>query len=384
MVDVHYLTFNSIQSGVGASQVWPYVESLVQTGLRVRLTTFEPSVPTPEHQAQVRSLGVHWQWHPFGPAGPLGGIARVAQLARDVRASDGRVFHARSDIPAATAALASRRPVVWDMRAFFADQRVATGALRRNGVIYWLLRVVARVAASRAVAIVVLADRAKEVLAQRYGQAVADKAMTVPTCADLERFVPTPLPSRPPLVVLFSGTMNAYYDQTTQAAFARELKRRIPTKVVLLGASGHVTRALLDLAECREAVPFDQMPAELAGAHVGLSLCRSDAGISLAAAMPTKIGEFLASGRPVVVNAILGDMAAIIQHHRCGVVVASQSTEAVATAAEELLVLLADPELPARCRAAAEAHFSLHQAAHDLLEVYAAAGVSLRGEDPTA
>jgi glycosyltransferase involved in cell wall biosynthesis len=86
--------------------------------------------------------------------------------------------------------------------------------------------------------------------------------------------------------------------------------------------------------------------------------------------MPTKIGEFLASGRPVVVNKDLGDMGHIVRQFDCGVVVADNSDTELERTVVELDRLLDETSLAERCRDAAVAHFNLEHAVDDLFEIY--------------
>ena len=88
------------------------------------------------------------------------------------------------------------------------------------------------------------------------------------------------------------------------------------------------------------------------------------------ASMPTKVGEFLASGRPVVVNAGLGDLEGLLATHDCGVVIDGDSDDALERAADDVERLCADVDTPTRCRALAEAHFDLGTAVTTLIEVY--------------
>ena len=88
------------------------------------------------------------------------------------------------------------------------------------------------------------------------------------------------------------------------------------------------------------------------------------------AAMPTKIGEFLASGRPVVVNPGLVDAAGLVERSDCGVVYGRSPSTGVTEAVDRLELLLTDPDLPGRCRSLAEAHFDLDRGVDRLLAVY--------------
>jgi hypothetical protein len=105
-----------------------------------------------------------------------------------------------------------------------------------------------------------------------------------------------------------------------------------------------------------------------------LSVCRDDAGASLLAAMPTKIGEFLASGRPVIVNPGLVDAAGLLERHECGVVFGSAGHLRVGEVVDQLERLLADPATPERCRSLAEVHFNLDRGVDSLVGVYSAFG----------
>ena len=101
----------------------------------------------------------------------------------------------------------------------------------------------------------------------------------------------------------------------------------------------------------------------------GMAVCRIDVGPSLTAAMPTKIGEFLACGRPVVVNKGLGDMDLFIQEFDAGVIL-DGSPENLLDGANKLASLLLDPETPFRCRALAEKYFSMEKGSVKYLELY--------------
>ena len=75
---------------------------------------------------------------------------------------------------------------------------------------------------------------------------------------------------------------------------------------------------------------------------------------------PTKFGESLAAGVPVIVNSGIGDTEEIIRRNRVGVVVDDLSEIGYEKAAEELMGLLGEGEaLRRRCVSVAERSFSL-------------------------
>lgn len=374
---VTYLTMDALAEGVGASQVLAYVERLARDGVDVRLHSFEKSAPPPAIDARLRGVGVVWHPHPFGRHGGRGGLGRVMRGALAIR--DAELVHARSDLAAASALLARTERWVWDVRSLWSDQRIAIGALREHSPEHRVLQRVERSAARRARAVVTLTEAVIPVLESRHQVDIRSKAHVITTCVDLDRFEVTPLPPANPVVAMLAGTLNRYYDVPSMIDLIRVWRRRrdVRLEVVAPGITPWDEELQAVGAHPARSNP-DEMPGRIASAHLGLSVCRMDAGASLSAAMPTKIGEFLASGRPVVVNANLGDAGRLVEEHAVGV--ALSPTVGIEEAVDRLEALLADPATAERCRSVAEAHFDLERAASSLIGIYAkvAAGALLQ------
>jgi glycosyltransferase involved in cell wall biosynthesis len=112
------------------------------------------------------------------------------------------------------------------------------------------------------------------------------------------------------------------------------------------------------------------MPARLAGASAGLFFLAR--GSSELGCSPTKIGEYWATGLPVVTTPGVSDTDELIGRFRCGVIVADHTEPAYQRAGAELRALLSDPDLGGRCRAAAEAHYALEPACDRQIGLYRA------------
>ena len=368
---VTYLSMDPLTSTVGSSQVVAYIERLAHRGVEVDLVTFEHAV-TPEMTESLSSLGVTWRPQRFGIHGPIGGLGRVLRAARAVRGV--AVVHARSDMAAAATMLAGVDRWVWDVRSFWADQKVASGVIRKGSWSERVMRLVESRAAQRSTAVITLTRSAVTELDRRYGGVVSPKARVITTCVDLNRFQASPMPKMP-LRVLLAGTLNRYYDVKAMLDLVAELRRRRPVEFVVASPGDTDWEDELDAVEASRvsATPFE-MPALVSSCHVGLSVCRDDAGSSLLAAMPTKIGEFLASGRPVIVNPGLVDAAELLRGNRCGIAYGSSVVMDVVNAVDQLGELLADPGTTERCRSLAASHFDLDRGVDSLFGVYAALG----------
>jgi glycosyltransferase involved in cell wall biosynthesis len=363
-----YLTVDSIAEGVGNSQVVRYVERLALRGVDVTLHSFEQAAPTAELKQRLESAGVVWRPHRFRP-GASAGLARVAQGAALIVRAD--LVHARSDMTAASAMLARRPAWVWDVRSFWREQRMALGMLEAGSPQERTMRLIEGAAARRSTSVVTLSQSAAEVLGTRFGPDVAAKSHVITTCVDLDRFSCSSPPPAPPVRFLLAGTLNLLYDVPCMLRLVRRMRSRCPAEITVLEptpspweddfkAAGTVPRRAEATA----------MPAEIAAHHIGLSVLRSDIGPSNRAATPTKIGEFLASGRPVVVNAGLGDMDELLARFDCGVVMPDNGDIGLDAAVEDLGRLLSDAGTPERCRALAEEHFNLDLGVDQLLVAY--------------
>ena len=92
--------------------------------------------------------------------------------------------------------------------------------------------------------------------------------------------------------------------------------------------------------------------------EVGRYLAAADFGISFIrrcfskiSSSPTKIGEYLGAGLPVVSSAGIGDLDRLLEGGEVGVLVDDLEQAGYQTAARDVLALADDPEARERCRA---------------------------------
>src|SRR5947209_9589487 len=178
--------------------------------MEVTLHSFEKEGAEPALRGRLADAGVRWRAHRFLPGGPLGGVERVGLGAAVVARAP--LVHARSDLAAASCLLARPKAWIWDMRAFWREERIEQGLLRPGSPEERVMRSVEERSARASSRIVTLSQSAIDELARRYGDAVAAKARVITTCVELDRFAASPLPARPPVRFLLAGTLNHLYD----------------------------------------------------------------------------------------------------------------------------------------------------------------------------
>lgn len=363
--DLTYVTSDSVSEGIGRSQIVPLLIRLSKKGLLINLISLEKRSPSEALRREILGSGINWATLDFGKNGLIGGVKRLCLLRKSI--SETRLIHARSDIPALAGLLSGKAPVIWDARALWSDQRIVMTRNLFLKMIYRSFRLVEWFLYRKSAAISTLSQAGLNALESRYK--VAPKlSIVVPTSVDLEKFkYSSTIPSN--IKALYSGTYNSYYDLVTSKAFILELKKICDLEV-------HWARPIesgtlsLGVGETEiVSVSSEDMPEFISDFSFGDSICRQDAGISLSAVMPTKVAEFLAVGRPVVINKGLGDYDYLIRDYRAGVVIDPVSDN-LSEKAKELKNILFDPDTPSRCRELAEVHFSTSRAVESYFALY--------------
>jgi glycosyltransferase involved in cell wall biosynthesis len=370
---VIYISYDGAVEALGQSQIVAYLERLAQT-CDIDLISFEKpgddrgSVETTLAAASVR-------WHPLSyhrrpPALSTAydvtlGTRLVRRLAARMDAAV--ILHARSYVPALMAlraGLGEHARFLFDIRGFWADERVDTGTWRRGGMLYRLAKRHERRFFAEADAVVTLTEASVRQI-RAWMDSNDAPVEVIPTCVDLDRFRPIPPGERGPRVI-WAGTVGPRYDFRAGVAVARELG--LPLTVLTREVDD--ARAALDgpIDVSFRSVPSTEIPGEFAAGDVGLATMLPT--FSKLASAPTRVGEYLAAGMPVASLAGVGDLDRLLPEARVGVVLPDSGPDSVRAAATELSALLRDPETPARCRRLAEERFSLTDGVARYLELY--------------
>ena len=363
--DLAYVTIDSLSEGVGSSQITPLISRLGKSGMKINLISYEKTNPTSEQLAYFKSIGVEWNFRDFGANGLIGGVGRLNSLRQEIPKTN--LIHARSDIPAVSAIASRQAPVLWDVRSLWADQKVMIQKSLVNKTLYGIYRGLESIAARNSVGMSTLTSAVVPILEQRHKRLPQLRAV-VPTAVDLDYFrLSTIMPSK--AQALFSGTYNEYYDLNLSGLFMEEFRKLIEVETHW-ARPAESNKSQIGVGESK-VFPSSQTGMSKLIPHYsfGVSICKIDAGPSLTAAMPTKIGEFLACGRPIVVNKGLGDMDQFLEEFNAGVILDGTISNLIESASK-LASLLSDSETPHRCRALAEKYFSMDIGASKYLNLY--------------
>jgi glycosyltransferase involved in cell wall biosynthesis len=389
---VLYIAYWGATEPLGQSLILPALEKMVALGSSITLLTFEkPADPgaaelTLATSQRLREHGVPWtplRYHkrPRLPAtlfdawnGWRAGVALV-------RRHGAQVVHGRTFIGGLigrAVATMARVPFVYHNEGFYPDEMVDGGFWRRGSAMHRAAKALeARLYASADGLVVLSARAARHVEGLPSVRSRGTPVVVVPSCVDLERFVPGPRLRDPeqPVRLVYSGAVGGRYELHRIGRFLAVLARQTPVRLqVLTRESPDLVAGMLRAGGLGEGlwrtdfVPHPEMPDALGRHDAGLFFLAR--GSSEMGCSPTKIGEYWACGLPVVTTPGASDTDELIARFRCGVIVSEHTEAGYRRAGDELRVLLADPALSSRCRAAAEAHYALEPACDRQVQLY--------------
>ena len=391
---VLYLVYWGAGEPLGQALVLPSVRQLARLGAKVTLVTFDKIEDLNQRghmmatRRELEALGIRWvslRYHK-GPYGPAKIYDAVSGWTHSVAAQLGGrtdIVHARTFVGGLMGLVLSRlvrAKFVYHNEGFYPDEQVDGGVWAPGSRRHRIARQLEAQLYARADGIIALSHRARPVIEELVPVSRKRTPMiVVPSAVDLERFKcqrTGALVQGESLRLIYSGSVGSRYcfDRAVKfAAVARQELGRLSLRVA--------TRSDRQLVECvldasglpRDAwsvasVPHAAMPAELSQHDVGLYFLKE--GLSEHGCSPTRIGEYWACGLPVVTTPNVSDTDEVVRRERVGVVVREHSEAGYSEAARALAKLLEDPELPARCRRAAETYYALAPACERQMALY--------------
>lgn len=352
---VLFISYDGMTDQLGQSQVIPYLKVLAKKGYSIHILSVEKEKRLKERGDLIRGIldesSIAWTTLPFSTRPPfLSKLYDQWKLNRTAaaicRKENISLLHCRSYVPAAAGKKISKRsgiPFLFDMRGFWVDERVDSGLWKLSNpffrFLYRMYKKKEQTYFNTASHIISLTHKGKEELISRYG-VPAGKVSVIPCCADMQHFdfhlvLPeTTAAFRQKLqisptskVLSYLGSLGGWYLSDEMLLFFRSLLKQFPDAVFLF-ITHDDPKVIIAGAE-RLGIPASQIRVQPASRNeVPAFLSVSDWNIffikdaySKKASSPTKQGEVMAMGIPVICNDI-GDTGQIVASTGSGILVA--------------------------------------------------------------
>ncbi len=356
-----FLSYDGMTDNLGQSQVIPYLIGLSSSGYRITIISCEKEVGYKKNAEVISSLlqRHNIDWHPlhYTKKPPVLSTLwdirkmknKVVELHREKKFV---LVHCRSYITTlAVLGFCERKslPFVFDMRGFWADERVEGKIWSLKNPIFQLIfnyfKKKELEFVSKAAAVVSLTHAAK-IQIQKWN--ISDRSkkhiFVIPCSADFDLFDVASSEEKilarkqagfdqNEFVLVYLGSLGTWYMLEEMLDLFVVLKSQLPQSkfyIITNDSKELVLKLANDKGISLDSIVIDsaqraEVPHKLAAADWGISFIQPS--YSKKASSPTKMGELLAMGIPLIVNSKVGDVKEIIEQTKGGLCIDEFSVE---------------------------------------------------------
>lgn len=342
---VLYLSYDGLTDPLGQSQVLPYLRGLQQRGYTITVVAFEkPERFTAEGERmkqETEAAGLHWVPLMYTKRPPvLSTLYDIRKLRRTclqlLREQDYQIVHCRSYITALVGRHLQEQHqlrFLFDMRGFYADERVDGGIWRLSNplfkLVYNYFKRKEQEFFSKADHSISLTHAAKAEVNSWPGLSNCPISV-IPCCVDTALFDPATvsddqitqlreeLQLQQEPVMIYVGSVGTWYMVEEMMRTYRQLLEAQP-ELIFLFLTRDAPEQILEIAR-RQGIPTDRIrvqpsPRTLVPAYLSLadlSIFYIKPVFSKKASSATKMAEIMAMGLPFICNKGWGDTEKIV------------------------------------------------------------------------
>jgi len=353
---VIYLSYDGLTEALGQSQILPYLIGLAPLGYHFHIISFEKASDFEKRKEGVyQSIDtLNISWHPFiytkkpPVLSTLFDLYKMHAKAKElVKNYPISLVHCRSYLPAIIGKSLQKKyqiPFLFDMRGFWADERIEGGIWKLSHplyrLIYKFIKKQEQELFEKAPAIVSLTENGKIAIQEIYPNLnTGQKTSVIPCCVNLKQFkrdenlekiqllkskLNIPLSDK---ILVYLGSIGTWYMLDEMLLFYKCHLKKNPALHFLFITNEkesfiHRKAALLDVPMDKMqvvSVPYSEVAAHLSLADYSIFFIRPT--FSKRASSPIKQGELMAMGIPIICNDHIGDTSQIILQNAAGVVI---------------------------------------------------------------
>ena len=401
MKKVLYVSYDGMTDPLGQSQVLPYISGLSKEGYEFHLISFEKEDKFNIHKDHIQSIcdesGIKWHPQDYKNEGGLKKtIKQVRRMKRVVRYLQEKhnfdIVHCRSYISALSGLALKRKhnvKFVFDMRGFWANERIDGNIWTLSNPIFkriynYFKKKEIEFLSEADYTISLTENGRDEINSWKAFQSKKPPIQIIPCCVNLDLFNPENtttiqiseakkrLGIEPNQFVLgYVGSIGTWYMLPEMLDYFKVLKRK-NNNAVFLFISGENPKHIMNEVEKKgidqasifiQSVLHKEVPLHISLFDESIFFIR--ASYSKKASSPTKQGEIMAMGIPLICNAGVGDTDRIVEKYHSGKIISEFSNEAYSIAIDDNGTFNRE-----RTMEGAREYFSLKEGVKNYLNVY--------------
>jgi len=358
--NILYLSYDGMTDPLGQSQVLPYIIGLTKKGYHFHLISFEKPDRFIAHKKDILQIceenNITWVPMFYTKRPPLFStmwdVWRMKKKAFELNKEYSfSMVHCRSYLSALIGLSMKRRfktAFLFDMRGFWADERVDGNIWNlKNPVYRWVyhfFKAKEKVFFSTADHIISLTNEGKkEILSWNGFENLTDKISVIPCCVDIVKFdkkrVSTEMLkvkkselgiSDSQFILGYVGSIGTWYMLEEMLSFYKRSSKSLTNPLFLfvtkenendiyrLSDNMDIPRKEIIVTSCYH----NDMPLYMSLFNCSIFFIKPV--YSKKASSPTKQGELMAMGIPVICNDKVGDTADIVRKYNSGLVISSE------------------------------------------------------------
>lgn len=354
--NVLYISYDGMTDPLGQSQVLPYLIGLTKKGLHFHLISFEKKERFNQFSQHIQSIcnQNNITWHPlkYSEGNPLVStvydVQKMKKKAFELhKKHDFSIVHCRSYISALVGLSLKKKGVkfIFDMRGFFADERVDGGLWNLSSPIYrtvynYFKKKEIQYFSKSDYTVSLTNNGKQEILSWDVFKKKPIEIQVIPCCVDLNLFDPNNINESEKLtlkrelgitendfIIGYIGSIGTWYMLPEMLDAFKKIKLIKPNSKFLFVTgekSEVIEKELIKKDIKREDVIVKSSLHKDVPLHISLfdtSIFFIKPTYSKKASSPTKQGEIMAMGIPLICNKGVGDTDFVVEKYAAGKVI---------------------------------------------------------------
>lgn len=402
MYHILFISYDGLTDPLGQSQIIPYLKGLTEFGYRFTIISCEKPDRFRDHSSKIESvlsgLPIRWEplmYHKQPPVlSAIYDLYKINHRARRIHLRDRiDMVHTRSGTPALAGLWLKKKfgiRFLNDVRDFYAQSRIDSGQWPQDKLVYrkvfQYFDKKEKQELENSDGVVCLTHKASSIINESSHFKQGTPVQVIPCSVDLELFDPDKIDllgkkqlrkrlgiDGSDFVFSYLGSVGTWYLAKEMFSLFRKIKNSNPDARLLV-ISPDDRDIILNIAS-EAGVPKDnliitsatrqEVPSLLSLSRYSIFFIKPCS--SKQASSPTKLGEIMAMGIPVITNDGIGDVTDIVEKSNAGVILKDLNESGYEEAVRELNTAKFDKGF---IRASAGKYFDLHNAVENYGQIY--------------
>mgnify|MGYP001315619351 FL=1 len=394
-----YITYDGMMESIGSSQILPIIKKLSKNN-HMHILSFEKKedIKSKEYMSELKKLNknnVIWialrYWSYPKTIATMANIIKGAIICCYlIIIKKVRIIHIRSSMPGLLVApfiRIFRLKILYDMRGFWADEKVDRYGWNNKGLYYKFFKKLEENLILKSERIICLTNHSIKILNKKFPQVNRNKFICIPTCSDesnfklRKKYIQT---RKKNIIFGYLGTVKlAYNFEKVIFLFSKllNLDKNIKIRIFNKGSHNHIRRIMKKYKIPKNSfqikfVERKRIHREISTIDLGIFYLNTNYSIN--ASFPTKIAEFFLSGKPIICNPFNNDIINLFKKNQVGISYDFKETN-YRNFLKKIRKMISNKKTILTCREIGEKKYSLSFAAKNYNLIYQ--GINLRNEN---